>query len=63
MQVFHITGSNTVYGSETDLALISAEESYILCVTVESSNPEISKLLQQKLGETKESLRDTIAKL
>ena len=51
VQVFHITGSNTVYGSETDLALISAEESYILCVTVESSNPEISKLLQQKLGE------------
>ncbi len=49
--VFHITGSNTVYGSETDLALIAAEEPYILCVTVESSSPEISRLLQQKLGE------------
>lgn len=49
--VCHKTGSDAAFKSETDVALIFAEEPYVLCVTVESADPAAGKLLQQQLGD------------
>jgi len=49
--VCHKTGSDTSFKSETDVALIFAEEPYVLCVTVESADPAAGRLLQQQLGD------------
>lgn len=49
--VCHKTGSDTSFKSETDVALIFAEEPYVLCVTAESADPAAGRLLQQQLGD------------
>jgi beta-lactamase class A len=49
-QVFHKTGSNVKYNSETDVALIICEEPIIICVSVEASTSEEAKEIQSALG-------------
>lgn len=49
--VCHKTGSNSAYHAETDVALIFAEEPYVLCVSVECADPAAAKQLQQQLGD------------
>jgi len=49
--VCHKTGSDVTFGSQTDVALIFAEEPYIICVTAESADQASGKLLQQQLGD------------
>lgn len=49
--VCHKTGSYSAYNSEADVALIFAEEPYVLCVSVECADPAAGKLLAQQLGD------------
>jgi len=49
-QVFHKTGSNVKYNSETDVALIICEEPIIICVSVEAATSEQAKEIQSALG-------------
>lgn len=49
--VCHKTGSDATFGSQTDVALIFAEEPYIICVAAEGADPAAGKLLQQQLGD------------
>lgn len=49
-QVFHKTGSNVKYNSETDVALIICEEPIVLCVSVEAATAEEAKAIQSALG-------------
>ena len=49
--VCHKTGSYSAYNAETDVALVFAEEPYVLCVSVECADPAAGRLLQQQLGD------------
>lgn len=48
--VCHKTGSNAVFHSETDTALVFAEEPYVLCISVESADPGAAHALQKELA-------------
>jgi len=49
--VCHKTGSNVTFSSETDTALIFADEPYVLSVTVECADAVTAKDLQKQLGD------------
>ncbi len=49
--VCHKTGSDSIFKSETDVAMIFAEEPYVLCITVECADQAKARNLQQKLGD------------
>jgi beta-lactamase class A len=49
-QVFHKTGSNNTYHSETDVAIIICEEPIIICVSVEAGTPAEARKIQAALG-------------
>lgn len=49
-QVFHKTGSNVKYNSETDVALIICEEPIVICISVEAATSEQAKEIQSALG-------------
>ena len=49
-QVFHKTGSNNTYHSETDVAIIICEEPIIICVSVEAATASEAREIQSALG-------------
>lgn len=49
-QVFHKTGSNVKFNSETDVALIICEEPIVICVSVEAATSAEAREIQSALG-------------